>query len=155
MREPLAFVMADLARLLRQEFEARITASGLMLTPAGARVLHLLAAAGPLSQSALARRLAISRMSLGETLAALDAAGLVCRVPAATDARLRLVSVSAAGQALLPQIEAIGAQVRQLARHGIDAESWAVFMQLAHRMRENLSAARAPGTGARPSVLRS
>lgn len=144
MAEPLAFVMADIARLLRQGFEARIAASGLALTPAGARVLHALAASGALSQSALARRLAISRMSLGETLAMLDTAGLVVRAPAAGDGRLRLVSLSQAGREVLPRIEAIGEQVRQAARQGIDAETWAAFVQVAQRVRENLSPSPSP-----------
>ncbi|MFN3955149.1 MAG: MarR family winged helix-turn-helix transcriptional regulator [Pararhodobacter sp.] len=149
MAEPLAFVMADIARLLRQGFEMRIAASGLALTPAGARVLHALAASGALSQSALARRLAISRMSLGETLATLDAAGLVMRTPAEGDGRLRLVSLSQAGRAVLPRIEAIGAQVRHAARQGIDNEAWAAFVRSAHRVRENLSAQPRPGASAR------
>ena len=64
------------------------------------RLLALLAQAGPLQPSVLAERVALDRARTSRALSSLVAKGLVEREAVASDRRLALVRLSAAGQAL-------------------------------------------------------
>ncbi|MCC5969127.1 MAG: MarR family transcriptional regulator [Pararhodobacter sp.] len=135
-----AYLMQDLARLLRAEFERRITGSGLGITPVEGRILITLALAGPLRQNHLAERLAVARMTLTGVLARLEGAGLVTRCDDPGDGRARIVTLTPQAQALVPRIRAIGREVRTLARGAIDEPAWDGFLALARQARQNLLA---------------
>lgn len=138
--ESPAFLMHDLARLLRAEFERRIAVSGLGITPVEGRILINLALAGPLRQHHLADRLAVARMTLTGVLARLEGAGLIVRDTDPDDGRARIVALSAQAQGLVPRIRAIGQEVRAVARGDIDEQTWDAFLTQARQARKNLLA---------------
>lgn len=133
-----AFLMYDLARLLRADFERRIARSGLGLTPVEGRILITLATAGPLRQHHLAERLVVARMTLTGVLARLEGAGLVVRCEDPDDGRARIVALTPQAQTLVPRLRAIGREVRSVARGAIDEPAWEAFLALARQARKNL-----------------
>ena len=133
-----AFLMHDLARLLRTEFERQIADSGLGITPVEGRILITLAIAGPLRQRNLAERLVVARMTLTGVLGRLEDAGLIARDGDPQDGRARIVSLTRKAQALVPRIHTIGREVRDIARGDIDAAAWQAFLIQAHQARQNL-----------------
>lgn len=135
-----AFVMYDLARLLRAEFERQIAGSGLGITPVEGRIMMTLAIAGPLRQHHLAERLVVARMTLTGVLARLESAGLVARCGDPQDGRARIVALTDEAQALVPRIRAIGREVRDMARGDMDEPVWEAFVAHARRARRNLLA---------------
>jgi DNA-binding MarR family transcriptional regulator len=86
-------------------------------------VLGHLADAGPLSVSELAGRLYMERTTLTRNLNPLVQAGLVVRQPAADDARVKLVAITAAGRDKLDEARGYWriAQARMLEQFGEDA----------------------------------
>ena len=73
------FLLTDLARLFRAEFDRRIAESGLGLTAGEARTLAHIARAEGERQGVLAERLSIEAMSLLAMIDRLEAQGLVTR----------------------------------------------------------------------------
>lgn len=135
-----AFLMYDLARLLRADFERRIAGSGLGITPVEGRILITLAFAGPLRQHHLAERLVVARMTLTGVLARLEGAGLVARCGDPADGRARIVALTPQAQALIPRLRAIGRAVRDAARGDMDEPAWEAFLTHARQARQNLLA---------------
>lgn len=133
-----AFLMHDLARLLRAEFERQIAGSGLGITPVEGRILMTLALAGPLRQHHLAERLAVARMTLTGVLARLEDAGLIARSGDPDDGRARIVTLTPQAQALVPVIRAMGREVRSIARGDINEQAWEAFLTQARQARQNL-----------------
>ncbi|MBE7220572.1 MAG: winged helix-turn-helix transcriptional regulator [Caulobacteraceae bacterium] len=64
-------------------------------------ILARLTKTGPLKQQDLARTLVMDRSTIGHLLRPLERRGLVVSVPGAPDGRCRIVSLTAAGEALL------------------------------------------------------
>lgn len=138
--EAPAFLINDLARLLRTEFERRIAGAGLGITPVEARILMTLTVTGPLRQHHLAERLTVAPMTLTGVLARLESAMLVARGSDPDDGRARIVSLTPQAQDLVPRIRAIGHEVLAVARGTIDTPDWDRFLSVALEARANLLA---------------
>lgn len=136
------FVIADLARLMRAEFERRIAGERLGVTPSEARVLAHLGRSGPMRQTQLAERLSIAPMSLTGFLDRLEAAELVQRRPDPGDRRAKQVRLAPNAAPLLADIARIAAEIRALALAPIDPADRERFQTLATVMRDALAAAR-------------
>lgn len=108
--ETLGFLITDVARLLRGEFDRRT--SGLGLTPGEARALSAVARAGVIRQSALAERMGIEAMTLSAYLDRLEERGLVERMVDTSDRRAKLVHLSAAAHAVMEEISRVGDGIR-------------------------------------------
>jgi MarR family transcriptional regulator, transcriptional regulator for hemolysin len=141
--DDVGFVIVEVARLMRTEFERRITDAGLTVTPGEARLLARLARCGPIRQHELAARLDISKMTLTNYLDRLEASGLVARSDDEKDRRAKNVSLTPAATPLLQEIARIGQSVRRIARGGIGDDQWQQFGRLAREARQNLSANKA------------
>lgn len=97
--------------------------------------------AGPLSVAEIARRRGMRRQSASESVAQLEAAGLVVRAPDPTDARAPLVSLTAEGRGALTRIRPLRkAWAAQTARVASEPEL-AAAVDLARRLRAELEAA--------------
>lgn len=140
-----SFLIGDLARLMRLEFERRIAEEPVAVTPAEARVLAHLARGGQTRQHVLAERLGIGPMSLTGFLDRLEARGLITRVCDARDRRAKLVTLTDAAGPVLARIARAGIAARATARAGIGEEDWILFQTVARRAIENL---RRTGDGA-------
>ena len=94
------------------------------LTRAQFPILGVLNALGPLAMRDIAQRLYMERTTLTRHLKPLEDAGFVNRPPSETDARVRLISITAAGRRKLLQAERYWqkAQNKMLDRYG--AEAW-------------------------------
>lgn len=141
--ENVTFLIFDLARLIRGEFERRVEAARLGVTPAEARVLVNMARLGPLRQHLLAERLGVGQMSLTGFLDRLEEAGLVARSADPDDRRAKQVRLTPAAEPVLAGIAAIGQEIRAAARVGISDADWEGFRDVALAARANLGAVKA------------
>lgn len=110
--EAIGFLIADVARLLRAEFDRRTSSAGLGLTPGEARILVNAARAGSMRQAALADRIGVEAMTLSAYLDRLEARGLISRTPDPNDRRAKLVEVTDAAEPVLEAIMKISAELR-------------------------------------------
>jgi DNA-binding MarR family transcriptional regulator len=147
--EGTAFLVLDLARLFRAEFERRVEAARLGVTPAEARVLAHMARLGPAPQHVLAERLGVARMSLTGFLDRLERAGLVERRVDARDRRAKEVRLTPAAEDVLAGIATVGLDLRAAARAGIPDADWERFRTVALAVRANLAAQRAAAEAGR------
>lgn len=111
--DTISFLIADVARLLRAEFDRRTSDAGMGLTPGEARTLVSAARAGAVRQGALAESMGVEAMTLSTYLDRLEARGLVRRNPDPTDRRAKLVEVTDDARAVLDAIARIGAELRE------------------------------------------
>lgn len=100
----LGFLLTDVSRLLRAEFERRIAAAGLGLTPGEARaLLHIDARPGS-RQNAIAEHMAIEPMTLCRYVDRLESNELVERLPDPTDRRAKNVTTTTKGRTLVEEV---------------------------------------------------
>ncbi len=145
--ESATFLIVDLARLLRGEFERRVEAAELGVTAGEARVLAHMARLGPARQHLLAERVGVGQMSLTGFLDRLERAGLVERSTDPQDRRAKRVRLTPAAGPVLAGVAAAVQAVRAAAREGIAEEDWERFTGVARAARANLAALRAPVGG--------
>lgn len=149
--DTIGFLIVDVSRLLRAEFDRRTGAAGLGLTPAEARTLSHVARVGPTRQATLAERMGIEAMTLSACLDRLEAQGYVRRVPDPSDRRAKLVDTTGAANPALDKIFAVSAAVRADMTDGLGAGKVEEFRQSLIAIRANLLAMRpdcAKGTAA-------
>lgn len=97
-------LMGASRRLRRRLFEAMAEVG---VTPAQGRALRLVTELEPVRLTALAERLHIAPRSTTEVVDALEAAGLVVRVPDPRDRRATCVEVTPAGRVRASELEEI------------------------------------------------
>lgn len=110
--DTIGFLITDVARLLRTEFDRRTGDAGMGLTPGEARALAAVARAGVLRQSALAERMGIEPMTLSTYLDRLEDRGLVSRSVDPSDRRAKLVSITEDAYPVLAEITRVGDALR-------------------------------------------
>ena len=110
--ETITFLISDVARMLRAEFDRRTSSAGLGLTPGEARILVTAARTGSVRQSVLAERVGVEAMTLSSYLDRLEARGLVARVPDPGDRRAKLVLTTDAAETVLEAIVEVSGQLR-------------------------------------------
>ncbi|RLQ89120.1 MarR family winged helix-turn-helix transcriptional regulator [Notoacmeibacter ruber] len=134
------FEIFDLVRLFRLRFEEEIAASDVVLTPAEARLLNVLAKHGPSRQADIAERLAIGAMSVTGLIDRLEKAGFVRRESDPDDRRAKRVQLTEASTPVLERIDQVKALLRGRAEADIDRHDYAIYAQVVHKMRANLLA---------------
>lgn len=142
MKKPIdsdnfSFLVLDVARLLRSEFERRVADSSLGVTPAEARTLANVARFGPLRQHDLANLTGIGAMSVTGMIDSLEKAGLVERTIDPDDRRAKQVQITNKAHALLEDLHRIGEDVRAISRGDLSAEEWDSFHRLLKTARDN------------------
>ncbi|HWK13154.1 MAG TPA: MarR family winged helix-turn-helix transcriptional regulator [Rhizobiaceae bacterium] len=118
------FLLADMARLNRAEFDRRIASSGLGITPAEARTLFHVAHAGGERQNVIAERMGVEAMTVSGLIDRLEARGLVAREPDPTDRRAKLVRTTGAADAVLSATRDLANGVRDEVMQGIEPAEW-------------------------------
>jgi DNA-binding MarR family transcriptional regulator len=140
--ESLGFLIVDLARLFRREFERGVGEAGLSVTAGEARtLLHAAASPGGMRQIVLAERMHIEPMTLSNFVDRLEAQGLVSRQPDPADRRAKLVQVERAAKPLIARLKAISLGVRERACAGFPAADVARLRTMLQSMRGNLGEA--------------
>ncbi len=140
--DTISFLISDVARLLRSEFDRRTSNVGIGLTPGEARILVGAARAGPVRQTVLAERVGLEAMTLSTYLDRLEERGLLSRMADPADRRAKLVQVTDAAEAVLDDIARIGTELRTDMSATIDPAQLEEIRQGLHQMRVCLIAMR-------------
>ena len=138
--ETVGFLLVDIARMQRNEFDRRITDLG--LTPAEARTLSNVARTGPVRQSVLAEHIGVEAMTLSACLDRLQDQGLVNRVADPSDRRAKLVDITDEAEPVLDVISTASAAMRADMTAGIDPAKVEEFHRTLVAIRANLAAMR-------------
>jgi MarR family transcriptional regulator for hemolysin len=141
--EGFGFLLNDITRLNRAEFDRRTSEAGLGLTPGDGRTLAYASRIGAVRQNVLAERMGVEAMTLSTSLDRLETRGLVLRQPDPADRRAKLVYLTAAGEEMLARIQPVSASLRKDVSAGIDAADWEMLMQMLKKVRTNLQGLRA------------
>jgi MarR family transcriptional regulator, transcriptional regulator for hemolysin len=131
----------EAARLIRRRFERRARQTGLPLTRHQARTLMSIARDEGLSQAAIATLLNIEPIALVRILDRLHEERLVERRHHPTDRRIRTLWLTPAGWAVIDQVMAINAAVREEACAGLSPAARQALLQTLTHMKENLALA--------------
>jgi MarR family transcriptional regulator for hemolysin len=125
------------ARSWRQSLARRLRGSG--VSQAGwSAVAAAAAAPRPPSQTQLAEWLGVEGATMVTTIDRLVSAGMVERVPSATDRRVKLVVLTERGQALATLVQAESAALRRRLLQEIDAERMAVASAVLEQLQQRL-----------------
>ncbi|MBV6416445.1 MAG: Transcriptional regulator SlyA [Steroidobacteraceae bacterium] len=138
---PVGFLLADVVRLLRAEFNRRARSHGVTL--AQAKVLLRLTREPGMRQVELAEILEIAPMTLVRLLDQLVRAGHVERRPDPADRRAFRLYVTPAAKAVLARIERVARDVRGLALRGLPRAERAALVHALVTIKHNLSRATA------------
>lgn len=133
----LAFLINDVARLLRRAFDQR--AQGCGLTRAQWQVVaHLYHHEGS-NQAAVAEALEIEPITLSRHIDKLETLGYVRRTPDPNDRRARRLHLTPEVQPLLDEMRRIGMSVLTAALEGVDAEETERMIASLTCMRANMA----------------
>lgn len=137
--EGLGFLLADVSRLLRRDFDRRVRS--LSLTQVQWRAIaHLLREEG-IKQAALADRLDVAPITLGRLVDRLEAAGWVRRASDPEDRRASLLFLTPKAAPILEEMRAHASETLEDALAGISASARRQLVKALECMKQNLSAA--------------
>lgn len=142
--ESIGFLISDVSRLLRRNFDKRAQKIG--LSRAQWQVLAWLKRNEGISQTQLADLLEMSPMTLVRLIDRLEMNGLVERRAHPTDRRIYQLFLAGHAHPSLDRLWSMGAETREEALGGISPETEAAMLQALAKIRKNLIAAdaRAP-----------
>ena len=132
----IGFLVGDVARLLRRNFNRRAQALG--LSQAQWRALAYLSRQQGISQASLADRLEIQPITLVRLLDHLQAAGLVTRKADPHDRRAFQLYLTDKAQPLVARMWSIAAQTREQALAGMPIQRQRMLMKSLQHLRQNL-----------------
>jgi DNA-binding MarR family transcriptional regulator len=132
----VGFLLADVARLMRKDFDRRVRSLG--LTRAQWRVLVYVLENQGLSQSALARLMDLERAPLGQLVRSLENLRLVYRERSEQDHREWLVYAGSEVERIMPQLTQAATCLRDLSLKGLSPGEVALLKRLLEQMRSNL-----------------
>lgn len=133
------FLMTDVARLFRAEFDRRVSEAGIGLTPGEGRTLTHAARAGVVRQTVLAERMGIEAMTLSGFLDRLEARGLIERRPDPTDRRAKLVTLTDKADDVLERVQTVAAALRAEVSQVVSADDWGVLNASLRTIRDLLA----------------
>jgi MarR family transcriptional regulator for hemolysin len=132
----LGFLVADIARLLRERFNDTANAFGLTLAQ-GRALVHLARNQGT-SQVALAQLLEVQPITLLRLIDRLEESGLVERRPNPHDRRAQQLYLTPAADRLLEEINLLGSSLTDTAMAGLGARDRERLITLLGRVKRNL-----------------
>ena len=134
--DKLGFVIQDIARLMRWNFDRR--AQNLELTRAQWGVLANLTRCPGAHQKTLADLLEVTPITLARHIDRLEQNGWVRREDDVEDRRAKRVYLTEKGQEILGELQSVVQEVRQQALTGINTEEEEQLLTLLLRLRQNL-----------------
>ncbi|TNE58177.1 MAG: MarR family transcriptional regulator [Alphaproteobacteria bacterium] len=134
--QSLGFLISDVTRLLRQEFNRR--AQGLGLSQAQWRALVALARQEGANQKTLAEALEIQPMTLARLIDHLQGIELVERRPDPSDRRAFCLFLTDKGQSLMEEVWQLAEETRDLAQAGVSEAELKAMTQALEKMKANL-----------------
>lgn len=133
----IGFVLHDVARLMRWNFDRQ--AQGLGLTRAQWSVLAHLKRNDGVQQKTLAQLMDIKPITLARHIDRLEREGWVTRQDDPTDRRAKRLFLTAKASPQLELMQKLGQKVRRQALQGISSEDEAKAIEVLRRIRDNLS----------------
>lgn len=133
----LGFVIHDVARLLRLEFDRQ--ARGLGLTRAQWSVLANLQRQQGVQQKDLAKLMDIKPITLARHLDRLEKDGWLRRENDADDRRAKRLYLTQKADPMIRSLKNVGKKVRKKALQGISEQDQNQFMEILFSLRSNLS----------------
>ncbi|MFG6519489.1 MarR family winged helix-turn-helix transcriptional regulator [Sulfitobacter sp. 1A13496] len=130
------FLLLDITRILRLEFERKIQKAALGITPSEARTLANIARFGPLNQNKLSDLTGFGAMSAARVLKNLEAAGLVSRSADPNDRRAKIVQVTQKAAPLLTALKDVGEEVDAVTRGDMSLEDWTSLQSMLQKVRQ-------------------
>ena len=135
----LGFLLTDVSRLFRQQFERTVGENGLGLTAGEIRALgHVIRYRGS-RQAALAERMGVEPMTLSAYLDRLEARGLIRRSADPTDRRAKLIEPTEAGEATIDELDPLFGMVLDFMTRGLPAADIEILRRSLQAMRANLT----------------
>ena len=138
------FLLHDVARLLRRNFNRRVQSLG--LTQAQCRVILHLSRNEGIQQVALAEILEVQPITLARLLDKLEAADLIERRRDSSDRRAFCLHLRASAHPLLTKIWALAAETRCEGIVGLEEAALGQFFSTLYTMKENLLKAESGST---------
>ncbi len=135
--EHVGFLIADVSRMMRLEFQRRIEHSAITL--AQSRALVYVSRHEGVRQVDLAQLLEVQPITLARLIDQLEGDGLVERRADPGDRRAYQIFLTPKAAQKLAIIEEVGASVREDAMSGLSAEERSLLHAILSRMRGNLS----------------
>jgi MarR family transcriptional regulator for hemolysin len=135
----LAFLLHDVARLLKKRLEQHSRGSG--LTRSQWQILAYLAQNEGINQKGLAELLEIEPITLGRIVDKLETLGLIERRPHPTDRRTRILHLVEAARPKLEQIRELGDVTHKEALAGVSQDDGQRLLQTLEAMKANLTEA--------------
>ncbi|MCB1475554.1 MAG: MarR family transcriptional regulator [Rhodobiaceae bacterium] len=132
----LGFLIGDLSRLMRHNFNRRAQTLGLSL--AQARALGFLSREEGIRQVALADKLEIHPMTLARLLDGLQDLGFITRTADPADRRAFRLHLTSQGRSMIGRMWTLAAETRQEAVADISEEAVAQTLETLRRMKNNL-----------------
>jgi len=139
----IGFLLIDVARLMRRDFDRRIRST--RLTQAQWRAIGHLAHEEGIRQTVLAERLEVKPITLGRLIDRMEATGWVSRQDDPTDRRAVLLYLTPKVQPILAEIQARAAEAREALFEGVPATDRQTLAKTLERMKHNLLAAEYAG----------
>lgn len=135
----VGFLLADVSRLLRRDFDRRVRKLG--LTQAQWRAIAHLARQEGVNQAALAERLEVTPITLGRLVDRMEAAGWVRRRADRSDRRASLLFLTPKAKPILDELQAHADEARAALMQGISESARRQLIRTLQRMKANLSPA--------------
>ena len=135
----LAFLLHDVARLLKKRLEQNSRGSG--LTRSQWQILAHLAQNEGINQKGLAELLEIEPITLGRIVDKLETLGLIERRPHPTDRRTWLLHLVEAARPKLEQIRELGDATHREAMAGVSEDDGQCLLKTLESMKANLTEA--------------
>lgn len=136
--DALGFLLNEVSRLMRSNFERRIAGIGLQITSGEARALIYCAANEGSRQGVIAERMGIEPMTVCGYLDRLEKFGLISRQADPADRRAKNIRTTDAANATIAAIRSEAKAMVDQAQAGLDAESKALLSSALRAVRGNL-----------------
>ncbi|NDW07159.1 MarR family winged helix-turn-helix transcriptional regulator [Jiella pacifica] len=136
---PLGFLLVDVARLFRQDFERAVVEAGLSLTPGEIRALIYVWRFEGSRQAVLAERMGVEPMTMSAYLDRLENRSLIVRTVDKNDRRAKVVNTTQAAADVFEEIRPIAGAMYERLTAGFSDEEREAISQLLTRIRRNLT----------------
>lgn len=146
--ESVGFLVGDVARLLRRNFNGKAQTLG--LSQAQWQALAYLARQDGVNQVTLAESLEIQPMTLARLIDRLQEAGMVSRQSDPEDRRAFRLYLTAAAQPLLDQMWALAGKTRDEAMVGMRDDTKQILIEALRHVKRNLIEAESEDDRAKP-----
>lgn len=135
-QDNLAFMVHDLARLMRKHFEAR--GRGYGLSAAQWRAVVRLVKHGPMTQAKLAEILEIEPISVSRLIDRMEQAGWAARRPDEKDRRANVIHPTDKAVDAYSKVKSMAGEIYEIALEGLSEDERRTLIKALATMTENL-----------------